>query len=415
MTNFGNLRIESTSYSYRDVLTVSASTPHPEASRLEAYHAGRLPASEGLAVSDHLVDCPACRAALAKDAGRIENGLPGTDLPFMLADAPPDYTEMAALLDGTLNEAQSLEVRAGLAASPEAAAEFADLQRFRDQSVSLPPKLHGPGRSAAIGTETLLEPGKIILFPRRRRTTFAALSAAAALVLLSAGWWLISSKSPPASRQLWADADLSGLPDDLHRSVEQAARTGTIEASPLLAALRPDPGTLAGSTPAPSTFQQTSPVGMVVRENRPTLRWTQRDAATSYVVYLVDTTGQTPMLRQEVPGNRTDWTPAVPLAPTTVYEWQVEARRGSEIIDRAPRPPAPETRFEVLDEQQAAELGRVEARYQQYPLVLGTAYARMGLTDAAFQQFAALQRQYPQSTVARQLLQQSQDRNETRK
>lgn len=357
---------------------------------------------EVLAISDHLSGCPACRAALAKAAGTAERRVPGAGLPGISPEEPPDYEEMAALLDGTLSEAQSAEVRARLAASPEAAAEFADLQRFREESAVLPSGRHGPAKRETVAAEAPTVGGKILRFPRQRGRMVAALAAAAA-VLLSAGWWVAAPKSPPVQPPLWANADLAGLPDDLRRSVEQAAKTGVIEPPPRLSELRPDPGTLAGSAPAESGFRQIDPVGTAIREERPALRWTARDGATSYVVYVVDAAGQLPMVREEVPGDRTAWTPAAPLARGTVYEWQVEARRGAEIIDRAPRPPAPEARFQVLDATQTAELARLEERYRTNPLVLGTAYARAGLEEAASEEFERLARAYPRSAIAQRL------------
>ena len=382
---------------------MSEPDPHPAAGRLAAYQAGHLSAADVLAVSDHLAGCAPCRAALAALRGQTPPPARAPDFPPVLPDAPPDYEEMAALLDGTLDAAQSADTRTRLAGSPHAAAEFADLQRFRDECAARPAAIHSAGRGNAPA------PGKVVAFPRPHRASFGFL-AAAAVVLLAAGWWLFIAPTSRQAASLWAEADLSGLPEDLRRGVEQAARTGTVEAPPVPAELRPPSETLAGTAPAPAALRQIAPVGIIVREQQPTLRWTPCEGAAGYVVYLVDTAGNAPMVRAELPGAQTGWSPAAPLGRGTVYEWQVEARRGGEIIGRAPRPPAPESRFQVLDEPRAAELARLEGQYRQNPLVLGIVYTRMGLDEAAAAQFAELARKYPRSAEARRLSQESRGR-----
>ena len=380
---------------------------HPAPEVLADYHAGRLPVAERLVVSDHLEDCPACRALLGASAERLEKPTDMFDLPTILPDTPPGYDEMAALLDGTLNEAQRTESRARMAAWPEAAAEFADLERFRNEARSLPARLHGPD-SRQIGQSNTVAPtlGKVIAFPRRWPT----LAAAAAVILLLAGGWLAFGVRRHSSTPLWADADLSGLPEDLRHSVEQAAQTGKVAPLPLSPDLRPAAGTLTGATPATADFGQITPVGIIVREQRPTLRWTAHAGATSYRIYLAEVSGDAPLVRDEVAAPQTEWTPPTPLVRGAIYEWQVEARRGGEIIDRAPRPPAPETRFQVLDQARADELARVEAGYRQNPLVLGTEYSRLGLDEAAVAQFMELAQRFPGSAVAQNLLWKSRDR-----
>lgn len=386
----------------------STPNPHPDAQRLADYRAGRLTAPGMLAVSDHLAECPACRAEMAGAAP----GSSGGNLPIFLPDAPPTYEEMAALLDGTLNKAQETDVRRRLAASPEASAEFGNLRRFHEESAALLPEIHGPEQAAT----ALGEPasGKVVTFPGVRWRAWPVLVAAAAVVLLMAAWWLTATRHSPGLTTLWANADLTGLPDDLRRSVEQAARTGTLQASARLAALRPQQGVLAGDTSNPVVLQQLAPVGTVVRGDQPTLRWTPRENATGYVVYLANVENSETLLRQEVPGGQTEWKPAKPLLRGMLYEWQVEARHGDEIIDRAPRPPAPETRFQVLDAAHADELARVEEHYPQNPLVLGTAYAWAGLDKEAAGEFEELTRRYPESEVAGKLLRAARERTVVR-
>ncbi len=310
---------------------------HPAPETLADYRAGRLSVPERLAVSDHLEGCPACRALFNSS----EEGLGGPtamlDLPAILPDAPPGYDEMAAALDGLLNEAQVADLRARLAAFPEAAAEFADLERFRDEARSLPARLHGPGPRQGDQSRTVAPaPGKVIAFPR---SWLAFASAAAAVLLLISGWLAFGVRRTTFA-PLWADADLSGLSEDLRHSVEQAAQTGTVASPPLPPDLRPAAGTLAGATPVPAGFRQIAPVGVVVRELKPTLRWTTRAGATRYRISVATALGDAPLVEEEVLAPRMEWAPPTPLVRGIIYDWQVEAWHEGEIIDSAPRPPS---------------------------------------------------------------------------
>ena len=375
---------------------MSVPESHPADAALADYVARRLPPSEVLTVSDHLAGCAACREALARlrpaESVGAADFLPDPDA----ANGAPGYEEMAALLDGTLSPEQADDTRARLAASPGAAAEFDDLQAFRDEVAARPAAVHGPAPARRAAQSPA--PGNVVVFPGWARFALAA----AAVVLLNVGWWHFAAK-PGGGTPLLAGADLAALPLDLRRSVEQAARTGTVNEPASPPTLHPPAGTLAGDAPTPGTLKQVSPVGVPVRETRPRLRWQGRGDATGYVVYLREANDAEPLIRQELPANRTDWPPPAPLTRGKVYEWQVEARRGDEVIERAPRPPAPETYFEVIDAARAAELDNAERAAHGNALVLGTAYARAGLRDEAAAQFRELAREHPKSSVAERL------------
>lgn len=366
---------------------VSAPESHPADAVLADYLARRLPPSEVLAVSDHLAGCAHCRKTLAclrpAEAVGAADFLPDPGA----ADGVPDYEEMAALLDGMLSAEQVDEVHARLAASPGTAAEFADLRAFRDETATRPAVVHGPVTS------------KVVAFPGWVRFALAA----AVVVLLNVAWWHFTAKPGGGTASLLAGVDLAALPADLRRSVEQAARTGTVDSAALPPGLRTPAGTLAGDASAPGGLKQVSPVGVRVRETRPRLRWQGRADATGYVVYLRETNDAEGLIRQELPANRADWPPPGPLTRGAVYEWQVEARRGDEVIERAPRPPAPEAFFQVLDAAQAMALDYAERAAHGNALVLGTAYARAGLRDEAAAQFRELAHTHPKSGVAERL------------
>lgn len=227
--------------------------------------------------------------------------------------------------------------------------------------------------------------------------------SAAVAVLLSAVWWHLALKPDWDREPLLTGTNLAAIPLDLRRSVEKAARTGRLERPLLPPELRPPERTPTAEPPVTGALEQVAPVGTIVRETRPRLRWKGRGDATGYVVSLGVIGAGGLALRQELPASRTDWPPPAPLTRGAVYEWWVEARRGPEVIDRAPRPSAPGARFEVLGTAEAAELENIERQDGGNALVLGTAYLRAGLWEAAAGQFRKLALEHPKSIVAERL------------
>lgn len=393
-------------------------TEHPLASVLAAYQERRLPAGETLAVSDHLAGCAACLRELAILARR--DG-PADPEPFTIpADGgPPAYGELAALLDGELDGALAAGLRARVAASPHLAAELADLESFRQETSILLPRIHAPasgGPSPGYGEEAMK---KVVAFPGGSLWRLP-LSAAAVLLLMAAGWRVLHTSRPGPARTLSTTtsqdeaatlltsgdgrrADLASLPQELRSEVLATLDSGPRSAR-LPAALRPAVGILAGEAPSPAAFKQTSPVGAVVRERRPLLTWTRREGAASYVVYLAPTASPDALQSVTLPGAQTDWIPLEPLTRGTMYEWQIEAKDAAgATLDRVPVPPAPETRFLVLDAGEADALAALEKNYAAYPLILGTAYQHAGLETEATLQFKRLARAHPGSAAARRL------------
>ena len=364
-------------------LTKSTTTSRPAI--LRAYRDGRTGPAETLAVSDGLAACAECRAALAA------------------LDRGPAYEELAAAADGTLDPAAREALAARLTDDPAAAVELADLEAFRREMEAPATRHYRPPVPAAPPAPA---PGRVAVVPARRWQfpTFAAVAAAVVLlaVLSRPALTPVSEKAQLLTDRSGHHADLAGLPADVRSAVEDALRTGELGASPALAALRPPPGTLAGTTEAVE-FRALSPVGTVTRDLSPALRWTRLDGATSYVVTLMEVNGDHPWTSGELPATQTSWTPPHPLTPGATYLWQVEAQRGSDIIDRAPKPPAPEARFQVLADAQRAELARLQGRYDAFPLVMAAALARDGLTEEAASQLDRLAQEHPGSPLAQRL------------
>lgn len=154
---------------------------------------------------------------------------------------------------------------------------------------------------------------------------------------------------------------------------------------------------------AGSSFDLVAPVGRVVREDRPVLRWRPLAGAVSYRASLVDSNFG--VVAESMSTEATEWTLPAPLARGRTYYWQVTATLagGGEVM--TPRTPAPRARFRVLEQTAADELRRLEETAPESHLARGVLYARAGLVAEAEAEFRKLVALNPRSQVARQLLQ----------
>jgi hypothetical protein len=159
----------------------------------------------------------------------------------------------------------------------------------------------------------------------------------------------------------------------------------------------------AGGERAGVPFALVGPVGRVVREDRPALRWRPLAGAVNYRASVVDSNFQ--VVAESGPTRATEWTPAAPLGRGRTYYWQVTATLadGAEVI--SPRTPAPRVKFRVLEESASQELRRLEESAPESHLARGVLYARAGLVEEAAAEFRKLVTLNPRSPVARKLLQ----------
>lgn len=150
-------------------------------------------------------------------------------------------------------------------------------------------------------------------------------------------------------------------------------------------------GRLAGADHWPPAYRQ---------PDRPIFRWSELEGATSYVVEIYD--AQFNPAASSPPLRISNWT-SPPLARGQIYSWQIKAiREGQEFI--APRPPAPQARFKIVDRATADEIARARRDHASSHLLPGLLYARAGLLAEAEVEFRALQKSNPDSDVARKLL-----------
>ena len=356
---------------------------HVTDTEIATFRARQLPADALVAFADHLADCDECRqrTAIVSDARDAERAL-GEVLGFD-QDRDPHVPELEihAFVDGTVDESRRVAIAAHIASCRACAAEVSDLREFIQSSAR----------------------------PTRRRTWTYALAAAAVLVLGAAFGLMMRT---PQAVQVAALADIGGevtldsrgtlggtgtlAPED-HDRVQDALANGRLSIPAAIATLSGERGTLRGTSDA-VVFRVAGPLGTVVLETQPALRWTPAAGASSYVVTLQnEESGQT---TSSPPLTDTSWTPGSALAQGATYTWQVVAKTGaSETV--APAPPSPPARFRVTTAADAARLAALPPSH----LVRGVAYASAGLLDDAERELAALAAANPGSPVVDGLLQ----------
>ncbi|MDQ1558117.1 MAG: hypothetical protein QOD32_1177 [Pyrinomonadaceae bacterium] len=198
---------------------------------------------------------------------------------------------------------------------------------------------------------------------------------------------------------------LEELPPAVRNLVGQTLRTGSVQTPRSLDSLRNGAGGVlmggdggAGDVP----FALVSPVGKILREQRPVLRWHALAGAASYTVAIVNADFK--QVAQSEKLTATEWTPPIALERGATYFWQVTAVEpdGREIT--SPTPTAPQAKFRVLDARTFDELKSFAALNPNSHLALGVLYAKAGLLDEAGDELEKLVKQNPRSPVARKLL-----------
>ena len=99
----------------------------------------------------------------------------------------------------------------------------------------------------------------------------------------------------------------------------------------------------------------------------------------------------------------TDLSWTTTLERGNVYSWQVKAIKDGEEVT-APRPPAPQAKFRIVDQAKANELARAKRSFGTSHLTLGLLYAEAGVLDEAEREFRLLRNANPDSELARNLL-----------
>lgn len=148
-------------------------------------------------------------------------------------------------------------------------------------------------------------------------------------------------------------------------------------------------------------FKLIAPVGVVISNNRPTLRWQPLDGATSYTVSVFDSDFN--RVARSNPQSTTAWTVPLSLQNGNIYSWEVTALKDNQEIT-SPVAPAPRAQFKIVEIEKLKEIASVRRNRPLSHLTLGVLYARAGLLMEAEREFRALLNDNPQSNVAKKLL-----------
>ena len=194
---------------------------------------------------------------------------------------------------------------------------------------------------------------------------------------------------------------LEKLAPQIQRSVQTALISENLPEPLALDELAAPKINLMGGASEGLPFKLIAPVGVVVGNNRPTLRWLPLDGAASYTVSVFDSNFN--RVAKSSPQSATKWTTPVSLQPGKIYSWEVMALRDNQEI-RSPVAPAPRAQFKIVEAGHLNEIASVRNERPRSHLALGVLYARAGLLAEAEREFHALLNDNPESKVAKRLL-----------
>ena len=436
---------------------------HLTQTQIEDYGRRPLPSAEWMFVSDHLAVCEACRLQVEEVVDNEASYLSLKSEVFDEAEARSTVAEeahltfeqLAGFVDETIANEKLEVVKKHLAWCGECETAVDDLRAFKEQ---VAPELERAGRPSPTGAQTESRWRRLIAAMASSMPKSPALvfGSTLAILLLAIGWLAlqglpgmkskpevaITSPSPgvsptvlPASQtgpasaviiarlndgegQITLDqegklAGVDHLPSAYQRMVKKALTDQKIEKAPLLAELT-QPGVRSrgavhsvgrdgeGDTQS-AKFSVIEPVGVVIQSDHPTFRWRRLDGATGYAVEVYDEWFNPLVSSPQITDH--SWTAPQSLKRGAIYYWLVKAIKDGQEF-KAPRPPAPQAKFRILDEATADELAKARRDYASSRLTLGLLYAQAGLLNEAEVEFQALSRNNPDSELGRRLLRQ---------
>ena len=435
---------------------------HLNENQIINYGRQELSAAELLIVSDHLGTCEACRrqveTALNGDAAffALRSEVFGPTVEIAALTHPP-FEQIAEYVEGMPAGEERQVVKDHLISCEQCTVAVNDLRAFRNQvapnlnreyhpgPVRYASERHGPrflaflpstlmrapvAFSSALAVVLLMVTGWLVWQARQKREsmpevviatptpTFTPLAAPDVIPTVSPAPAPESAAVPVIAQlndgggedrvTLDREGKLSGadhLPPTYQRMVKEALLTQRLTKSSLLAGLNRPASSLMSGTEQSNRFSVTGPVGKVMESDRPTFRWSRLEGAKSYVVEVYDDKFNLVTTSPELVPN--SWTAPQSLKRGGVYSWQVKAIKDGQEF-RSPRPPAPQAKFRILDQAKVNELAQAKRAYGSSHLALGLLYTQAGLLDEAEQEFRALQKSNPDSTLVRKLINQVQ-------
>jgi Putative zinc-finger len=378
---------------------------HLTDTQIDQYCLRKLPARELLSVSDHMSGCETCRE-------KMENALAGDSAFFALRSevfgetvsgpAHPPFDQIAEYVDNDLSGEELQVIQDHLSRCEQCGQAAADLRAFGLPKASARSEswwLRSYPRLAFASVMILLLVAvSLYVWQIRRETgqTVAPQSVSVPVIV----------EINDGTRRVRLDRDgrlfgLDDLPSEYQRIVSEALTRQQLDKPQLLAELRRPASALMGSGDGRNRFNLIEPLGKVILTDRPVFRWSPLNGAQTYVVEVYDEKFQLAAASMRLTTN--SWTAPLPLQRGAIYSWQVKAiKDGQEFI--APRPPAPQARFRILEQTKSEELERIGRNYGSSHLAMALLYVQAGLLDEAEREFRTLQNDNPNSTVVMRLL-----------
>jgi hypothetical protein len=417
---------------------------------LEQFLKGDMAPERLVAVDEHVTACASCKAALEAMPLRARTIASfGADL--VAASDCPDYDELSALVEENLDRAAARSIQAHVNMCEVCAGDVEHIQELRSQAALRGGITVRPGRprgrfewrgvwrkvlagamvaaAIAVVAVTLRQPPSPPVekpaveakAPGPRKTQPRPEPAVKPTVQEKP---IVAAKpdeqkpAPPKPSPVLRDgtynlvradggytlarADGGSVRTPLEKRVAaliaEKIRTGKIKpAEPTRVALNTI--RLRGEeayTPLPTAPKQISPVGVVVRSDRPTFTWSKVDMAESYRLIVTDKDGNT---LYEGITDKTALKLSRPLERGRVYIWQVGARFSKSDSWANSRAAG----FRAISAGEMATVQAIERRMPGSHLALAAVYESVGLYGDAAQEYRAVRRANPGSRLARGL------------
>jgi hypothetical protein len=297
------------------------------------------------------------------------------------ADALPDDAEIAAFVDGTLDDVSREIFETRLADDPALQAEVEDLRQLQATLRGTSRRRFGPTSWPSVWLGT----AAAIVVAAAATALWVTTSWTRAIRLNDSGWAML----------IHGDGTVEGLgplPADLEARVRVALRTGELPLPSGLDRVRVEDRPLMSGDSSRAAFRVTKPTGTFVLSDRPTFQWSPLATASSYRVSIFD---EELTLVVESPTLETaEWTVPSSVPRDAVLLWQVEATTPTGRV-LAPSPPDAQARFLVLSEAEAQALrDRLDSSGGSH-VARALILAEAGLIDEARAEVEALKAQNP--------------------
>ena len=419
---------------------------------------GKLEPGRLLAVDEHVTTCAECKAALEGIPARSATAAGLSNLLLDVAVCP-DYEELSAFVDKTLEAGRARELTAHVNACELCASDIARIEELRShaamrQTVRIRPgatKVPAQGVGlwrralsavAVIGAVAVVAVsfgyfGKVETPKTKPNTQIANNSGAQPIngikpnavvppqsspvskpvpttgqtpnvskpvvaavkpVLVDGSCQVIGGKGKYSVARVDGKSIRTALEARIAASIEEKIRTGSIKP---LRAVRVAMNTMAlrsgDDYTAPATAPTpVSPTGKIVLSDRPVLSWSKVDMARAYRVVVTDAAGR--QMLDEITATNSA-APGRPLQRGQVYLWRVGVRFGADDEWAMSKAAA----FKVLSSEDLAQIQSVKTAMPGSHMALGATYESLGLRDEAEAEYRALREANPHSQLARRL------------